>query len=264
MTTSTTPRPAAKDTFRPGPLFGLAKQLAAPQSSTLPRDLNDAVVLRGASKTYRLGSVDVQALRDVNLTIKRGEITAVWGPSGSGKSTLLNLIGLTDRPTAGEVVLEGVKTSALSEGEAARFRNQRIGYVFQSFNLIPVLSALENVMLPLQIAGVATGVARERAATILAEVGLPDKDRARPDELSGGQRQRVAVARALVTKPSLVIADEPTANLDSETSQRVIELMRDLNHSHGITFLISTHDPRILEHVDRTIELRDGAVIRGD
>ena len=222
---------------------------------------HQAVILRSVSKTYRLGSVEVPALHNIDLTLQRGEIAAVWGPSGSGKSTLLNLIGLTDRPTRGTVLLDGMDTRKLNERDAARFRNQHIGYVFQNFNLIPVLNALENVMLPLQIAGMASAQARTQAAAILEEVGLEDKHRSRPDQLSGGQRQRVAVARALVTEPSLVIADEPTANLDSATSHRVIELMRNLNRSHHITFLISTHDPRMLEHVDRTIELRDGTIL---
>ncbi len=265
MNPTSTQQAIPEKLFRLTDLFQ-ARRAPIPSSSAThpgkqPPDNYEAVVLRGASKTYRLGSVEVPALHSIDLSLKRGEIAAVWGPSGSGKSTLLNLIGLTDRPTSGTVLLEGVDTNDLGERDAARFRNQRIGYVFQSFNLIPVLNAVENVMLPLQIAGVSTAAARAKAAAILEEVGLADKHRSRPDQLSGGQRQRVAVARALVTEPSLVIADEPTANLDSVTSHRVIELMRNLNASHHITFLISTHDPRMLEHVDRTIELRDGTII---
>lgn len=220
-----------------------------------------SVALQGVSKSYQLGVVTVEALRKVDLVIKRGEMAAVWGPSGSGKSTLLNLVGLADRPSHGRVILSGIDTTSLGETAAAAFRNRYIGYVFQSFNLIPVLSVLENVMLPLEISGARADQTRKRAKAMLDEVGLIEKCNVRPDELSGGQRQRVAIARALVTEPALVIADEPTANLDSETSERVLELMQRLNLMHSTTFLISTHDPRVLRYVTRRIQLKDGSIV---
>jgi putative ABC transport system ATP-binding protein len=205
----------------------------------------------------------VKALRGVNLQIRAGEFVAVWGPSGSGKSTLLNLIGLVDKPTSGSVVLDGMRVEHLSDREATRMRNQRIGFIFQSFNLVPVLTAVENVMLPLQIRGTSVREARRRALDLLAEVDLAGSASARPDQLSGGQRQRVAIARALVTEPQLVIADEPTANLDSENSARVLELMRSLNRRSSATFLFSTHDQRVLDYIDRRIRIEDGCVKNG-
>lgn len=212
-------------------------------------------------KNYRLGQTEVRALRGIDLQIGRGEFTAVWGPSGSGKSSLLNLIGLVDRPSSGTVSLEGQPIGGLSDDQRAGLRNRAIGFVFQNFNLLPVLSAQENVMLPLIIRGVTRKAARAAAERRLAEVGLADQRAQRPDQLSGGQRQRVAIARALVTDPLLVIADEPTANLDAETSHRVIELMRELNRSQEVTFLFSTHDPRLINAVDRLIRLADGQIV---
>ncbi|MEW6489804.1 MAG: ABC transporter ATP-binding protein [Thermodesulfobacteriota bacterium] len=219
------------------------------------------VSLRGVDKEYRLGETRVRALRGVDFEIAPGEFVAVWGPSGSGKTSLLNLIGVIDDPTAGTVTVAGEDTAGLSENRKAELRNRRIGFIFQNFNLVPVLSALENVMLPLQIRGAGTREAREQALERLAEVGLADFVSHRPDKMSGGQRQRVAIARALVTGPDLVIADEPTANLDSDTSHRIIELMRRLNDAEGTTFVFSTHDPRLLDQVKRLVRLEDGKIV---
>jgi putative ABC transport system ATP-binding protein len=211
-----------------------------------------------------LGETEVDALAGVSLEVDAGEFLAVWGPSGSGKSTLMNLLGLIDAPSSGEVWFEGADTRALADDALTDFRGARIGFVFQSFNLVPVLSALENVMLPMQIHGTAAESARARAQRALEEVGLERFVTSRPDQLSGGQRQRVAIARALAIQPRLVIADEPTANLDSENSLMVVELMRAMNRAHGVTFIFTTHDPRLLEHVDRKILLRDGRIERDE
>ncbi|MDD4965166.1 MAG: ABC transporter ATP-binding protein [Gallionella sp.] len=216
--------------------------------------------LREVRRRFMLGETAIDALHSVSLDIHAGEFLAVWGPSGSGKSTLMNLIGLIDSPTSGEIYFDGQDISTLDDDALTAFRGQKIGFVFQSFNLVPVLSALENVMLPLQIRGVNEAEARSRAATALAEVGLEKFVSSRPDKLSGGQRQRVAIARALVVSPKLVIADEPTANLDSENSRIIVDLMREMNRAKGVTFVFTTHDPRLLDHVDRKILLRDGAI----
>ncbi len=217
--------------------------------------------LRGVEKVYRLGETRVHALRGVDLTVDPGEFVAVWGPSGSGKTSLLNLIGVIDEPTAGTVRLQGRDIAGLSENEKAELRNRHIGFIFQSFNLVPVLSALENVMLPLQIRGEPTRQVRERALHRLEQVELLEFVHHRPDKMSGGQRQRVAIARALVTDPEMVIADEPTANLDSGTSRRIIELMRHLNEVQGTTFIFSTHDQRLLDQVTRLVRLEDGRIV---
>ncbi len=216
--------------------------------------------LRNINRRFMLGQTTIDALSDLSLDIHAGEFLAVWGPSGSGKSTLMNIIGLIDAPTSGEVMFDGQETHRLNDDALTDFRSQTIGFIFQSFNLVPVLSALENVMLPLQIQGVAEHEARTRAAAALVDVGLERFMGSRPDKLSGGQRQRVAIARALVVRPKLVIADEPTANLDSENSRMVVELMREMNHSHKATFVFTTHDPRLLDHVDRKVHLRDGSI----
>jgi putative ABC transport system ATP-binding protein len=207
-----------------------------------------------------LGETTIEALNSVSVDIHAGEFLAVWGPSGSGKSTMMNIIGLIDAPTSGEVWFDGQDTRSLQDDELTDFRGHKIGFVFQGFNLVPVLSALENVMLPLQIQGVPERIARERGLTALIDVGLERFKGSRPDKLSGGQRQRVAIARALAVEPKLVIADEPTANLDSENSRMVVDLMRDMNRARGVTFVFTTHDPRLLEHVDRKILLRDGSI----
>ena len=218
------------------------------------------VRLHQVCRNFPLGETTVNALDEVSLTVTTGEFLAVWGPSGSGKSTLMNIIGLIDAPTSGEVWFEGEDTRRLADTTLTDFRGSRIGFIFQSFNLVPVLTAVENVMLPLEIQGVSSREARQRAGLALAEVDLERFASSRPDRLSGGQRQRVAIARALAIRPRLVIADEPTANLDSENSRMVVELMRQMNRSHRVTFVFTTHDPRLLEHVDRRILLRDGRI----
>lgn len=224
--------------------------------------------LRNVHRRFMLGETTVAALDNVSLDIHAGEFLAVWGPSGSGKSTLMNIIGLIDAPTEGEVHFDGQDTRLLDDDALTDFRGEKIGFVFQNFNLVPVLSALENVMLPLQIRGVTEHVARERAAAALVDVGLERFKNSLPDKLSGGQRQRVAIARALVVDPMLVIADEPTANLDSENSRMVVDLMRQMNRSlnraRKVTFVFTTHDPRLLDHVDRKILLRDGSIAQDE
>ncbi len=211
-------------------------------------------------RRFMLGEMPIEALDSISLNINAGEFLAVWGPSGSGKSTLMNIIGLIDVPTSGDIWFDGQKVRHLADDDMTDFRGRKIGFVFQSFNLVPVLSALENVMLPLQIQGVSTNAARARASAVLTDVGLGKFKTAFPDRLSGGQRQRVAIARALVIEPLLVIADEPTANLDSGNSRMVVDLMRDMNRTRGVTFVFSTHDPRLLDHVDRKILLHDGSI----
>ncbi|HUN92042.1 MAG TPA: ABC transporter ATP-binding protein [Burkholderiaceae bacterium] len=234
---------------------------AAPSAHPDPARPGDALVeLDGVEREFALGHTTVRALRGVSLHIGRGELAAVWGPSGSGKSTLMNVIGLVDRPTAGRQLLDGRDTAVMSDDELTDLRSRRIGFVFQAFNLVPVLDATENVMLPLQIQGVAAAAARRRAVELLDQVGLARFRAFLPDRLSGGQRQRVAIARALVAHPQLVIADEPTANLDSENADMVVELMRALNGATGVTFVFTTHDPRLLAHVRRRIHLKDGRI----
>ena len=215
-------------------------------------------------KTYHFGDVEVTALDEVCLEIEEREFIAVWGPSGSGKSTLCNLIGLLDTPTSGDVLIQGTPANGLSDAERSDLRNSSIGFVFQNFNLIPVLTALENVMLPLQVTGVSKTEAQERAEALLNEVDLGDRMGHRPVKMSGGQQQRVAIARALVTDPLLVLADEPTANLDTKNANLIIDLMRRINRERGAAFLFSTHDDRLLDRVDRRVHLQDGVVIEDD
>lgn len=217
--------------------------------------------MHAVSKHYLLGESRIDALKDINGAIMPGEFVAVWGPSGSGKSTFCNLIGLLDAPSSGRVSFKGQDAAALSDVERSELRNGAIGFVFQSFNLVPVLSALENVMLPLQIGRTRTRDARAAALARLTEVGLAGHLAHRPSKLSGGQQQRVAIARALVGAPALVVADEPTANLDSENALKVIALMRAISRNEGTAFVFSTHDERLLERVDRRITLRDGVVV---
>jgi putative ABC transport system ATP-binding protein len=218
------------------------------------------VVIDGAVKSYGQGASEVQALRGVSLTIDAGEFTVISGPSGSGKSTLLNLIGCLDTPTRGRVLLEGQDLSQLAGPALAQVRARRIGFIFQSFNLIPVLTASENVELALQLAGDVGADRRARAEAALSNVGLGDYLHRRPNQLSGGQQQRVAVARALVKQPALIIADEPTANLDSKIGTQILELMRDMNEKMGVTFLFSTHDPKVMERAKRIVTLTDGQI----
>jgi putative ABC transport system ATP-binding protein len=211
-------------------------------------------------KEYRLGETTVRALRGVDLTVGKGEFIAVLGASGSGKTTLLNLAGAIDEPTEGEVRVHGQAISGMADNAKAELRNRTIGYIFQNFNLVSVLTALENVMLSLQIRGGRTADIRKEAAQRLDDVGLADFMQHRPDKLSGGQRQRVAIARALVTNPLLVLADEPTANLDHETAQSIIDLMKELNEKEGVTFLFSTHDQRLINEVKRVVRIDDGKI----
>lgn len=222
------------------------------------------VEARQLRKTYHFGDVEVNALRSVDLSIAGAEFVAVWGPSGSGKSTLCNLLGLLDRPTAGEVLVADSPSDTLSDGERSDLRNRSIGFVFQDFNLIPVLTAKENVMLPLQVQGVAKKEATERAAAVLEEVDLAERMGHRPAKLSGGQQQRVAIARALVSDPLLVIADEPTANLDTRNANLIIDLMRKINTERDAAFVFSTHDDRLLDRVDRRVHLQDGKIIEDE
>jgi putative ABC transport system ATP-binding protein len=216
------------------------------------------IELENATKNYRLGQTVVHALRGISLQIGSAEFAAVWGPSGSGKTTLLNLVGAIDEPSSGRVMFEGKDISQLSDDQRSELRNRSFGFIFQTFNLVPVLSALENVMLPLQIMGLSHKDATRKSLHRLEQVGLSDFVEHRPDKLSGGQQQRVSIARALVTGPSLVIADEPTANLDSDTALKIVQLMRDLNHEEKTTFIFSTHDERLLNRVDRLVRLVDG------
>ncbi len=215
------------------------------------------------TKEYRLGETVVHALRGVDLSIDKGEFIAIWGPSGSGKTTLLNLIGAIDEPTEGKLTVAGKDVHSLSDNRKSELRNETIGYVFQGFNLVPVLSALENVMLPLQIKGASVKEAKAKALGRLEEVGIVGFAGHRPAKMSGGQQQRVAIARALVNDPSLVIADEPTANLDSDTARTIITVMRELNEKDAITFIFSTHDQRLLDQVKRLVRLEDGRIVDG-
>jgi putative ABC transport system ATP-binding protein len=218
------------------------------------------VETRDLVKNYGLNGLTVQALRGVSLSFEHGEFSAVAGPSGSGKSTLLHLVGCLDVPTGGSIVIEGADTATLKRRELALLRRNRIGFIFQAYNLIPVLSARENISLPLTLLGVPRVEAAEKADRALEEVGLEGMGNRRPKEMSGGQQQRVAIARALVKKPALVLADEPTANLDSKTGAEILELMLSLNKSAGTTFLFSTHDRMVMDYARRLILLRDGGV----
>lgn len=218
------------------------------------------VSVEAVSRKFPLDHSDVIALDRVSLNVQAGEFLAIAGPSGSGKSTLLNLIGCIDKPTSGRILIEGVDTSKLNPSRLTELRRKKIGFVFQTFNLIPVFTAAENVEFPLLVQGLSAKVRRSRVAEALDEVGLSARAHHRPDLLSGGERQRVAVARAIVHRPALVLADEPTANLDTRNATQLIDLMRDLNHSLGLTFIFSTHDQRLLEHTPRIIRLTDGQV----
>jgi len=220
------------------------------------------VSVENAVKNYSLGHVEVPALRGVSLEVKSGEFLSIAGPSGSGKTTLLNLIGCVDTPTSGRVVVDGKDTTALSERELTRLRLDTIGFIFQSFNLVAVLSVMQNVELPLLLQrGMNGAERRKRVAHLLDQVGIGDHAQHRPSELSGGQRQRVAIARALVTRPQLVLADEPTANLDSVTGQNILNLMEELNRTEGTKFIFSTHDAAVMAHASAIIKLADGKVL---
>jgi putative ABC transport system ATP-binding protein len=217
-----------------------------------------AIEVYDLTKVYRMGDQEVHALDGVSFTINEGEMTAIIGSSGSGKSTLMNIIGCLDSPTSGRYILNGRDTSNLSLNELARIRNRNIGFVFQSFNLLPRMSALENVEVPLLYSG--QSGAKEKAQAALARVGLAERSHHEPNQLSGGQRQRVAIARALVTNPAIVLADEPTGNLDSKTGEEIMQLFHELN-DQGVTLIIVTHEPEIAHHCSRSITIRDGKIV---
>ncbi|MFN3950839.1 MAG: ABC transporter ATP-binding protein [Thermaurantimonas sp.] len=222
------------------------------------------IIVRDVFKIYQTGEVEVRAVDGVSFTINPGEFTAIIGPSGSGKTTLLNLIGGLDRPTEGSVIIRDTDLSNLSEDELIDFRLMHIGFVFQSYNLIPVLTALENVAFIMQLQGRPAREYTREAEDILRKVGLQNKIHHKPSQLSGGQQQRVAVARALVSKPAFVLADEPTANLDSHTARQLLDLMAGLNQELGVTFVFSTHDYRVIEVARRVITMEDGHIVQDE
>ncbi len=216
------------------------------------------------SRIFSNGDIEVRALNDVSITIEKGEFTAMVGPSGSGKTTLLNQIGGLDQPTSGEIWIGDQALHNASRSELTALRLWKIGFIFQEYNLIPVLTTLENVEYVMLLQKIPTAQRRERALQVLHEVGLEGLEERRPRELSGGQQQRVAVARAIVTQPDIILADEPTANLDSKTGAALLDMMRNLNQTHGITFLFSTHDPMVMQRATRIITLKDGALWRDE
>jgi len=218
-----------------------------------------------ATRVFKIGEVETKALRGVNLTIESGEFTTLVGPSGSGKTTLLQLIGCLDQPTSGSVLINGQDVTRLNRNQRADLRRGTIGFIFQFFALIPTLTAYENVELPLLLSnGRSAAQRRQRVLEMLDAVGLSDRAHHRPDQLSGGQQQRVAVARALTVNPSLVLADEPTANLDTANGQQVMEIMKKLNQETGVTFVFATHDPRVIKYANRVVTLRDGLIVESN
>ena len=223
-------------------------------------DAEPIISLRDVTKVYRQGSVDVHALRGLTMDVEAGEFTAICGPSGSGKTTMLNLIGALDAMTSGSIVLEGRELASLNKKELSELRRDRIGFVFQAYNLMPVLTAYENAEMVLWVQGVDGSSRRERVMGLLEQVGLKGMEHRRPSELSGGQQQRVAIARAIASNPVVVLADEPTANVDSETAETLLDLMEELNREQGVTFVFSTHDPQVMERARRVVRLVDGTV----
>jgi putative ABC transport system ATP-binding protein len=222
---------------------------------------NSVVEIKNISKGYKLGDVQVQAIKNLSLTIFKGDFTALIGSSGSGKTTLLNLIGCLDQADAGEILIDQINVNQFSENEKSEIRNQKIGFIFQSFNLIPVLSVYENIEIPLAIrVGMSAAEKDKKIITALTDVGLLEFKHHRPDQLSGGQRQRVAIARALVTEPSLILADEPTANLDSVTANLIIDLMLKLNAEKKVTFFFCTHDEKLMSRVQKIVKIKDGSI----
>jgi ABC-type lipoprotein export system ATPase subunit len=223
----------------------------------------ELITLRGIEKTYQMGDISVPVLKGISLAIRQGELIALTGSSGSGKSTLMNILGCLDRPTAGEYWLEGQEISQISADERAFLRNSKLGFVFQSFNLLARTSALENVAMPLTYSAEnpSDGEARERAAEMLTRVGLADRLDHHPAQLSGGQQQRVAIARALINRPPVLFADEPTGNLDSKTSEEVLQMFERLNAEDGITIIMVTHDPKVAGHAKRVIRIEDGLIL---
>ena len=223
--------------------------------------MNDWVIeAKELTKVFKMGDVEVHALRGLSVQINRGEVVSIMGPSGSGKSTLMNILGCLDRPTSGDYCLDGECISDLNDNQLADIRNQKVGFVFQSFNLLPRSTALANVELPLRYARHNGKNRRQRSRTALESVGLADRMTHRPNELSGGQQQRVAIARALVNEPSIIMADEPTGNLDTKSGDEIMELLLKLNKERGTTLIIVTHDPEIAEQTQRVIHIRDGVV----
>ena len=218
------------------------------------------VVLKGVTRTYRLDAVDVPALTDINLVILPNRFTVISGPSGSGKTTLLNLIGCIDRADQGSIMVGGKPVQTMDDDTLSDFRARQLGFVFQNFNLLQVLTAYENVEYPLLLNGVPAELRRSRVTTLLEAVGLADRANNRPGQLSGGQRQRVAIARALALRPQLVLADEPTANLDSKTGSEIIALMREMQRRHKVSFIFSSHDPKVLEAADDAVHIHDGRI----
>jgi putative ABC transport system ATP-binding protein len=217
--------------------------------------------VENVTKIFKIGKLETQALRGVSISIESGEFTALVGPSGSGKTTLLQLIGCLDQPTSGRVFINGKDVSQLNRNQRADMRRGTIGFIFQFFALIPTLSAYENIELPLLLTGVGAAERRQRVTQLLEAVELGDRSHHRPDQLSGGQQQRVAIARALSTKPALILADEPTANLDTPNGKQVMDIMTRLNQETGVTFIFATHDPRVIQYARRVITLRDGLVL---
>ncbi|HSA33864.1 MAG TPA: ABC transporter ATP-binding protein [bacterium] len=222
--------------------------------------MEQVIRIEKVSKIYRTGEVTVEALKEVSLTVAKGEFSAIAGPSGSGKSTLLNIVSGLDKPDGGTVELGGRAMTAMSASDLSDFRRDHIGFIFQSYNLIPVLTVEENIEYVMLLQGVPKKERRERVAKILTEVGLDGMQTRLPIHLSGGQQQRVAVARAIVSRPDIILADEPTANLDSKTADALLDMMQELNAKHGVTFLFSTHDQMIMDHARRLITLRDGRI----
>ena len=222
--------------------------------------MNKIVELRGLDKYYQQGELQVKAIDNLSLTIEKGDFAALCGPSGSGKTSILNLIGGLDSASSGKVLLEGVDLSALSNGDLAEKRKNRVGFVFQSYNLIPVMTAYENAAFVLELQNVEPALIRAKVMKALADVGLAGMENRRPDQMSGGQQQRVAIARAIVTSPAIVLADEPTANVDSKTAELLLDLMEKLNREQGVTFLFSTHDQHVMDRAKRIIHIIDGQV----
>ncbi|MCJ7435876.1 MAG: ABC transporter ATP-binding protein [Anaerolineales bacterium] len=220
----------------------------------------EVVKIENVTRVYQVGKIETRALRGVNLAIESGEFTALVGPSGSGKTTLLQMIGCLDQPTSGRVIINGKDVTSLNRNQRADMRRGTIGFIFQFFALIPTLTAFENVEMPLQLNGHSAKERRERVMELLQAVDIADRANNRPDQLSGGQQQRVAVARALASKPTLILADEPTANLDTENGRQVMDIMKKLNKETGVTFVFATHDPRVINYADRVVTLHDGLV----